>query len=574
MPVFSLTIPDVDQAVVRPAIIDIIHQVQDIVKIKNDTHIFFPGDIKTNPTAKSSIDQENDRRALYANDRYIFIEVDANYNEDMLSSTAVHRYEHLPVFLDQDVNTAVWPVYLTTDYTISFRYRTPSKTEAVAWRDDIRTRISQMRDIFLHDITYHYTLPEVLCELLATIYEYKCRLLKDPPTLHDYIFNNSTRRLSILGDMTNKNNDLAISEKQCRIVGQFDFSPLPEKVEREDDIGSWICAFSYKLRFEKPALIGCRHPVMIYNRILPAKYVTYIQSQNDDENTHKQNASISLAALSIFEAQRQLDTVIDLYVPYRIPEFDEINVRIGPAGYGSMLSVLTEVDEVDLRGLFNLYDLDPYSIDPDILEFIVESEYPYIGNAYHSILYLGLYENHKFKGNRAITCDAGLNLSTIIDLQLNKNHHVVFSILVDLPYLKQEAVNRLKKYPKAFVKIVQCINETLRDNPELITFTKKGSVSDADFHRFFRFIVGYDNVITPGPGTVYQAPVDMEYFTTLDPITGTQVVTRASKPTIRDGVRPNDVIPKKYRGYAFEDIRNNFVGFNKTQLTSVIAIRK
>jgi len=486
MPVVSMTIPDVEQAIVRPALIDIIHQIEDIVHISKDTRIMFPGDIMVNQTTKTSIDDLNDRSAVFTNDRYLYVEVDHNYNEDQIASTPVHMREHNPVFVDPELLVSVWPIYLSTQYTINFKYVTPSKTEAVRWRDDIYARITQMRDINMHDITYHYQIPKPLWELLTVIHTHKSRI--DDSDWQHYINSHASPRLSLLTDITGKNQALAISEKQTRILGQFDFSPVPEKIER-DDSGVWTCSFGYRITFEKPAMIGMRYPIMVCNRILPAKYVTHVSSY-DDENKHRYRRSRSMDALSFFETSSQIDYMSNIYVPYRIPEFDELKASRYMAGYMPALSVLTELDETDRKTMFSIDDLDPYAFDVDVLEFIRESEYPYIHHGYQSAIHIGLYKNYQFSSDRMLTCDSDLNIVAAKELSLTNPYHVVFSLITDLTYLKESAIERLRKYPKVFVKIIGYINEMYRDHPELKKLADKPRVTEIDFERFFKQVMG------------------------------------------------------------------------------------
>lgn len=570
MPVVSLTLSGIDQSVERPALIDIIHQVEDIAKIDRNTRIMFPGDININQTAKSSIDEENDRRAIFTSDRYLHIEVESEYEEGVLGATAIHQKEHIPVFHDPEVDVALWPIYLPTEYTIQFRYQTISKTEAMRWRDDMRARISQMRDTNLHSITYHFLLPDELLELLLAVYDCKVRLASDKYTALQYIDQHSTNRLLITSDLTNKNRAFAISETQTRILGQFDFSPLPEKIEREDGSGAWICSFAYKFKFDRPALMGCRYPVLVYNQILPAKYVTFLnQNQNDDQSKMLSRPK-SLEALSMFEVTNQLEHNVNIYVPYRIPDFDELRSRTSIAGYGNFLSVLTQIDENDRRGLFNLTDLDPYRLDDDILEFIRESEYPFIHHAYQSVIHVGLYEGGSFKADRMIRCDNQLNLTTAIDVDLKKMYHVVFSLLVDLPYLHQSAIDRLRRYPKVFKKIIECINESLRDFPELQVLARKPHITETDFNQFFRFIVGYNTKHFHGPNNLYINPTTADNLTRLD-VNRKPTGNRRMYPTRTDALHRQDYI-QPYRGYIFEELRRQQIGFKRAQLTRIISI--
>jgi hypothetical protein len=169
-----------------------------------------------------------------------------------------------------------------------------------------------------------------------------------------------------------------------------------------------------------------------------------------------------------------------------------------------------------------------------------------------------------------LRCNHDLELTAAVDLNLTQPYHVMFSLLVDLPYLKEAAVERLKKHPRAFVKIVQCINEALRNFPELEILAKKPRVTTTDFNRFFRHIVSYNTKTFPGPNNVYQSPTTMAYLNELDSH-GRPKFTREQRPTYQDSLYANDPI-QPYRGEIWERIRADSIGFKRQQLSSILTI--
>ena len=570
MPIVSVTLPEVDQAVVRPALTDIIHQLEDVVKIPRNTRIMFPGDIGVNQSAKSSIQEEQDRRAIYTTENYLYVEVDQVYAEDMISSTASHRKEHPPIFLDREIGFAIWPTYLTTEFNINFKFSTSSKTSAIRWRDDVYARITQMRDIILHDITYHYQLPNPVWRLLQVIHDYKKRLLGDDYDFNEYFRDHSTPRVVALADSVGKNYALAVTERQSRILGIFDFSPMPEKIEREDT-GIWICSFGYRVRFEKPALAAMRYPVMVYNKLLPAEYITFPSEHKLDENKQDYRRSLSMDSLAMFETNQLSNNTSNIYVPYRIPDFDDMRVRIGPAGYASALSVLMEVDETDKRSLLNLTDLDPYGLDEDILQFIRDVEWPYINRPYESFLYMGLYKNYQHYASGALNINSNLDVVSVVDLDFKYPHHVMFSLITDLNYLKDSAIARLKKYPAIFMKIIGYINESLRDFPEAAALAKKSHITALDFLPIFKRMPFINTADPSNFAPIYQTPSSgiASYNGDIKNIKQ----RNATNNTYKGPVIESDMF-KNFRGPMWENIRANQVGFNRVQLNGIVANRK
>src|ERR1035437_1242646 len=128
MPNISLIVPAVEQSVLRPIIIDIVNQLKNITKIPSDSLILFPGDIEKTYQPGSTIDKPTEDRSRFLTNNMVHIEVDEDYNHDAVLSTAVTRPEHIPIFIDQKLNTIIRPVYSPMTVSISFKFRSKSKS--------------------------------------------------------------------------------------------------------------------------------------------------------------------------------------------------------------------------------------------------------------------------------------------------------------------------------------------------------------------------------------------------------------------------------------------------------------
>ena len=506
MPNVSITLTGTSQSVTRPILIDIISQVQEITKISKSSKVFFPGDSLKNITAGSELSSDGSRDAIFSSNRYTFIEIEEDYDVNTLGSTAVTRVEQNSVFIDNELKVYITPVYATTDTVINFRYRCPSKTEALRWRDDIRMRISMLRDINLHTITYHYPLPTEVIEILRAVYDNREAYLPYNETIQDYITNNSTERLTVLSDLANNDARLSIAETQCRIVGIYNFDGLPEKPERDDQTGTWSISFSYKFSYEKPIACNMKYPIIVHNKLLPAEYISDGASSYDLDLVHKRY-NVSGSALSGFESDTIMNSKIDYRSLIRIPIFDDFLITNVPYGTGTALIALSEIDDTKPDELFNLRELGDIEIDPDILEFIALSEYPYLGHIYKSIINVSLYRNEFLTSSGTIICDSDLNIKSVIPLNLRQQHRVRLSLVVDLTLLNQAALDRLKKFPKAFIKIIGALNELLKNHPDFTNLGNKTYITANDFSPIYSMLTGfgYDNGAS-GKGGMYYGP--------------------------------------------------------------------
>lgn len=489
MPNVSVTLPETQQSVSRPIIYSIISDLEDITKISKDVRIIYPGDSGRIAQPSSTIDDTNDRSALLGSHRYVFIEVDEDYDKDIVGATAVAQLEYIPVFIDDALGVFIAPIYASSNVTINFKYRTNSKTEAERWRDDMRIKISQLRDINIHSVVYHYLVPKPFIELLETIYEYRERIAGYGNTIAEYIVEKSTDRLTLVGSVDGNHRELAISETQTRIIGRFDWDTLPDKPEKDTENGAWTIGFSYKFSYDKPVACNMRYPIIVHNRLLPAQY-TVIDHQENNSDYNNMAYSVSLSALSYFEQQRQVSQYLNTDSLIKLPAHDDYIAKHRPPGTGDVFYALCEVDEVDRIALMNLNELGGLVINRDILDFIIQSEYPYLTKLYNSIIYVSLYRGEYPASDGTISCSNTLDISATNPLNLRLQHRVRFSLVTDLTKLTIDAINRLLKYPKAFVAIINAINEILRDNPGVASLGDKRYITQSDFSDIYRILTG------------------------------------------------------------------------------------
>lgn len=554
MPILSLTLPEQSEAISRPVVFDIIGQIQEITKIRPDTKIFFPGDIQKMQTPSTSIDSKDDRFATFNTNNIVFIEVEEDYDHETLGTTVINRKEHPAVFIDDALGIRLCPIYATSNVVINFKYRCVSKTEAMRWRDDIRMRISQLRDINLHDINYHYLLPLELLILIKAIHETKEVVEPYDESYVEYVSRCATPRLTVVGDLVNQDARLAIAERQCRIVGMYGFDGIPEKPERDDN-GTWLITFSYKFSYEKP--IGCtmRYPIMVHNNLIPKNY-TYFNNKSYDLYPVVRSASLSIDALSGFESDTIMDNRRYPYPLIRLPEFDDYEIKSIPVGTGSVFLALCEVDLADKRSLVNLNELGDLIIDQDILEFIRVSEQPYMCKIYKSIFHLSLYRNDSLTSNDTITLLPDLTVKATSDLNLRHQHRVRLSIVMDLTLLSREALDRLRKYPKVLTKVIEAMNEIFKNHPDLVKLANMPYVTELQFSRIYALLTGYslDNGTGTTRGTYYDTGLRVRGWP--DPRFQVSDVFKDIDPRI------------------LEQYRRNRVGMNNVMCTGIITFNK
>jgi len=462
MPIINMTLPETVEAVSRPIIYAVLEHLRHVLEIDPAVQILFPGDLNKIAQAGSTIDSAK-RTPQLANDRYLFIEVDAQMDPNALATTAVHQAEHPTVFQDRQLEVMIAPIYVTTDVSLNIRYRTPSRTDALKWQDDLRIRLSQMQDIHVHQAQYHYALPAPYWDIMTCIHGLREAIAGYDQDVIQYIRQHASPRLTLLADVTGHATQLVIAETQSRIQGRYGFDAIPEKPEREDN-GTYTATLSYKFSYERPVSAYLRYPIIVHNQLLPPEYVLFTVS-NTNANPAVQQYSRSLAALSYFEVTNLWTHQVNTQGFLSIPVYDQIQRPSEVPFTGTVFYALCTIDMTDYRTLVNLAELGDVLIDPDILQFIRESEYPYMHKLYKSILQIQLYRNTTLTHHDTIRCNSALDITAVRPLDPRIPHRIRFSIVTDWSVLDPEALARLRKYPWVLLKILRAIDELFDQNP-------------------------------------------------------------------------------------------------------------
>lgn len=397
---------------------------------------------------------EKDNLPTTSSDRRVMATVSEEYNEDSVYSTAVTYSDSQAIFSDPDIDTVVFPVYVKSDVTINFEYNSPSKTEALRIRDDVRIKLSQMRNILHHEVEYNIILPEWVDDLISDVHELKSRLFPQP--LKDYFMSHCTDRVFMMTDMANASNArIAVRERQVRVVGVFDINALPEKIEADRETNTYRFTLPYKFSIEVPRGMSVQYPSMVCNRPLPSKWLDFIRERKiktKEEYSRKLTYSYSMEALSHFEVHRQLDYVLQNKLPLNLPLWDEFPVRSGHPGYVVLSSFLTDVNEQDKRTLSPLTELDEnFSIDKELLQFIRDGERQWIVNPYMSYFYLGLHYRRKHFDNNILEIGSDLSVKSKVDLPLVKPTRITLSLCLDTTSLDPSVIKRMYNHKSIYL---------------------------------------------------------------------------------------------------------------------------
>jgi len=488
MPNIHVPLPETHQNIFRPIVLDVVKQVQQITDMK-DAKVYFPGDDKKIQTSGGSIDSKTDRYVETTSKRMNQIEVDEEVDREEISPTFFNGKEYTPIFEDRKLGLVLCPVYAKHNVVITFNYRCGSKTESLKWLQDMRMKLSRLRDINVHSVSYHYNLNEKLYKIIKIIYDLREKQGGYNQSLEVYIKNHSTPRLTVIGNLVNRHSVFAVSERQTEIYGIFDFDALPSKPEKDEESGMWVIAFGYRFNYDKP--IGChmRYPVLVHNQPMPLELVSFTSEEVRDIAKMPTDSSRTQSALRMFRADCVMDHIKSEDGIILIPTFDDFSTNVYMKFTAGVLQVLVNIEPNDLKTLFSLKDLGDVILDQDIIEFL-ETEYPYICKPYLSIFHVDLYQNDVLQHYDRISIDSDLTISSVEDLDIRSAYRVRLSVVTDIDFVEPSAIDRLRQYPKALYKIISAISRAFRENPEMNCLKGIKYLTSEEFNLIYKGFLG------------------------------------------------------------------------------------
>ena len=455
MPNVSMTMPETAQSIVRPICLDVMNQLKEITKIDKEVPVYYPDDIQKMRQAGTGLD-DSSKVAKLASQNVVYLKVDHDFDKETLATTATSQVEQIPVFIDDALKVYLTPIYTKVNVTMNIDYQCTSKTEIERWRQDIRMRVSMLRDINLHKIHYHYNLPQPFLGVLKTIHDCRERVDGYGQLFDEYMVSHASARLTLVSDIAAKSSDLVVGEEQTQIVGLYGFEGFPDKATKNDN-STWTVNFTYTFSFDCPIACNLRYPVMIHNQLLPQKYVWFENPQTEDLGKPKMQSK-SLYALNSFRADFQSWQELHKRENIIIPSFDDYIERNTPPATSTIVRALCEMVPGTPNQFLNLGELGDIMIDPDIYDFIIKSEYPYITRPYKSILLLSLYEGDSLIDDKYTNLDNQGNFtSSSTTLSLRMTHRVRLSIVTDLSLIDPDFWKRLNDYQAAKDKLLNTV---------------------------------------------------------------------------------------------------------------------
>ena len=482
MPRVATQIPDVYESVIRPIALTVTRQVAVMMGWPETIDVLFPGDAESAPMTGSTLKEEPDP-SKFSNNGRIRVEITENPYEERILATAVHRREHLPVFVEQKLGIKIAPVYSGTEMIFDFSFRAPNRVLAKRFRDDVLMKTAVNRQENLHELTYHYGLPPGCLLLLEEIHQMREAVAGYGENFSKWISDHITPRATNITTLIGSQQQLVIRENQISPLGWFGFIGFPEPEDKNDGTGTYKIDFQYHLMFDKPVGLEIEWPLMVHNQLIVD---TYRDTPNASGVMYDPAKVFSAPSLSRFAFDRltnaQPDPCARKFDGVVIPVFDEWEPAVVHPSTSSLVTVMLQVDLEDRRAILDLDDLGDYQVDTDILAFL-RTESAFLTQYGNSVVHIALYREKNPLEDGLITIDSNLSVRSVMDLDPRQRYHLRISLVHDLFSLSAQAQERFRAGGQAALKILETLQLKLVGKGYLPNLLGGRYVTRSDFNR-------------------------------------------------------------------------------------------
>jgi len=484
MPKIILMVPETESTITRPIATEVTRTLMALTGISEDaTQIFFPSPSGHVAQPGSTLTGDALPNKL-ASDQRIKIEVDEESKAEDLHQLVTHRPENRLIFVDNDLDVVIRPVYATTTMTINFTYRAADKTGAERWRDGIKTRMAMMMQPQLLSVAYNFAIPDAMLVILEEIHRLREAKHGYGQSWPKYFNDNSSKLLSTLSNLIGEQQVLALSERQTRIPGMFDFEAEPEKGQKEGETEAWSISFSYTFQYAKAIACQMVYPLVVHNQPL-TKFIPTAPMETQED--HLTGFSASSWALAHFESGSWGQPISRRH-GYAIPAYDEFIPLFAMPATQRVVTSLVLIDDAAPNLLMNLAEIDDdFAFKPEVLDFL-KSEVASLPKPYQSIFHVSLYGNVDLMPNSILEVRNNLDVVTTRLLSPRQYYHVRLSLVDDLRRLDRDALERARIHGVALVEILKALEPSLEERGLLPPVTKRGHIRSDDLEAVMRIL--------------------------------------------------------------------------------------
>lgn len=488
MPNLLIPLPMTYDSVSRRVAKSVIDNVIRISDIDKKCRVEIRGEAQVAAQPGSELGDENTQVRLAQDERVIVSFRETYVDTEVINAEVRHPYAQ-PIFADPMIGVHLKPVYSNTEMELNFTYRAKSKQEAVIWRDDIKVRMADNRQSHLHQVEYHFPIPNFCSMLLKHIYTLREGVAGYGESLGEYLKRYYTKRATVLTNQAGSQEStlLVIGEKQLGVQGWFDFD-LPVEEEKNEGGPSYLVQFNYKFSYSKPVELNVVYPQVVHNQLISPEYIV-VKPKVEDPLLLPTYKSDYRFALDNFDYLAR--------IPQKpigglcVPEYDEwIPANVVPYTT-SFISWMIVFEPKDLFLAFGESDVLATEFLPDVLAYM-KAQGSKMLRLGHSPLHFALYRDAQFidDGNlEYVDTPSAFEIRVKTPADLRQRYHLRMSFCTELGKYTDEALMSMHENGLVTLRLFQTVVNRLDVEDAIANhLSEDGKLSISYIKRFFGFL--------------------------------------------------------------------------------------
>ncbi len=453
MPRITVKIPSSYESITHQVAHVVARDVMKVTDINYDaTKLHVLGEFQQVAQPGTSIGSNPD--VTFGGNSRVVVTIDDSLRNDSILNQYVRSNEHHPILMDTKLGIGLFPVYVDSDLTLSFKYIAASRGEAIKWRDEFAIRRAEDRTALYHEIFYYVPIQDSVLEMLAHFWELREKVSGTGDTYAEYIDRIQQRQLTTLQaiDKDVGKSVVAIPEKQVQITGYFDFSDIP-KENKTDGTTVWEIEWSYKLLYKRCTHFYLTYPISIHQQHISKKYYSDRKIYNLEELPKM--AGIAVRALDA------MDGYVGHFDPLaggvRYPHYDDWT----PNHFAQPLYTTPQItwlmslksDTTVLADLNNIPDMR----FTEVIEGFMRAEAKHLTKRGDNLIHITLFCNGRPLEDGIITVDGDLKINITRKLDLSLSYRLRYSLVTDRRILSNIGKDSAKRSPEALIQIVKTL---------------------------------------------------------------------------------------------------------------------
>lgn len=456
-------IQDKNDSIVRPVALQVVRQLMAMLNLPGGIEILFPGMWEEAINTGATINPKpTDDPAKFKYSRKFTIQVAEKAVEDRVIATAANRGDSRPVFVDEALEISIVPITVGTNMEITVIFRAESRAEAIRFRDDILLRFAEGRTDYLHEIDYHWNLPDQQVLLLDALCKTREANAGYGETLTEWVVPRISKRATDIATLIGTESKVAIREKQISPLGFFDFTATAEPEAKDREGKAVNVEFRYTFTYDQVVACVAQYPLMIHGQLIPDQWYSKPRASGHLmlPDRRLRAPTLSRGYFDVISNQGPNWEKLE-YEMLRIPYFDDWSPKYAKPHTVEFFQVATAFDVSSPTDLFKIDDIDEFQFDPLILEFL-RSEASRACRYKHSIFYFELFEDGNPLEDGYLQLTDDLEFKLLKPLDPRKLYHVQMRFFWHLMDLTQEALENLRASGRAGLMILEWLQIKLR----------------------------------------------------------------------------------------------------------------